>query len=275
MTLDLALVTHKPEGIRRVAAQGLPRVEGVRYVISWQSHNNEPIPTELSDRDDIEIHRFDSCGQSLNRNNAIAHCRGDIILHADDDIEYTSEGLRSVIKAFETYPDADLITFRSIHDSGCVYPKCSVRLGRRLPRNYFVAMFEIAVRRQTAGWLRCCPEFGLGSERFHGGEDEMYLMTAIRRGLNCRFFPETICTHDHPSTGTKASLTDKNLQALGCVIAFYYPVTACLRVPLKALRLSNSGRVQFFRAIRLLTRGAIAAPSVRQRCKDYLYYSQK
>ena len=34
MTLDLALVTWQPEGIARVAAQQLPCVDGVRYIVS-------------------------------------------------------------------------------------------------------------------------------------------------------------------------------------------------------------------------------------------------
>lgn len=271
LTLDLALITHGPGGILRVAAQELPRLEDVRYVVSWQDHRNAPVPPELAARDDVDIHRLDLAGQSLNRNNAIDHCRADIILHADDDIIYTAAGLRSVIDAFAANPEVDVATFRSIHESGCRYPAESVRLRRRLPRNYSVATFEIAFRRSTAGSLRCHPELGLGSPRLHGGEDEAFLMAAIRRGLNCRFFTTTICTHDHPSTGTRSDPTDANLRASGCVVRLYYPLSFIWRIPLKAVRLSRSGRAGFGRALRCLCAGALAEPGVRRRGRSYLW----
>ena len=58
MTLDLAMITHGPQGIERVATVLLPPQPGVRYVVSWQRHENAPIPTALL-RPDVEIHRFD------------------------------------------------------------------------------------------------------------------------------------------------------------------------------------------------------------------------
>lgn len=265
MTLDLALVTYQPQGIIRVSNQKLPQVEGVRYVVSWQQHLDAPIPPDIASRPDIIVHRFDSTGQSANRNNAIANCSADIILHADDDIIYTREGLLSVISVFEQNPNLDLATFRSIHNSGCTYPDVETELNVHLPKNYFVATFEIAFRRATCGALRCHPELGLGSPELHGGEDEVFLMNAIKHGYDCRFFPLTICTHDHPSTGTKMNPTDGNLRASGCVIALYYPWTSPLRIPLKAWRLYKSGRSAFGRAVRLLVAGAMKAPGLRRR----------
>ena len=85
LTLDIAIVTHRPEGIARVAAMNLPVIDGVRYVVSWQSHEEAPVPESLV-RDDVEIHRFDGRGISLNRNHAYDHCRADIVLNADDDL---------------------------------------------------------------------------------------------------------------------------------------------------------------------------------------------
>lgn len=270
MTLDLALVTHRPEGIARVAAMQLPQVDGVRYVVSWQTHENAPIPAALL-RPDVEIHRFDGVGQSLNRNNAIEHCSADLILHADDDIIYTAVGLKAVIDAFVRHPEVDVATFRSHHIAVRTFPTESVKLQAKLPKNYFAATFEIAFRRSTAGFLRCHPELGLGSPRLHGGEDEMFLMSAIRRGLECRFFPVTICEHPNPSTGTKASLTNENLQAAGCLIALTRPWTAILRLPLKAWRVSRARQASLPRAIYRLCRGAAMAPGILRRGHQYLW----
>ncbi len=271
MTLDLALATYGPDGISRVAAMVLPPAEGVRYIVSWQAHGDAPIPAELI-RPDVEIHRFNLLGQSLNRNNAIEHCTADIILHSDDDLIYTASQFEEIIQVFECNPQIDVATFRSkIHDYDRIYPASVVKLREHLPKYYSVGTIEIAFRRATAGNLRCCPELGLNSPKLHGGEDEMFLMSAIRRGLDCRFFPITICEHPGASTGTKAHFTNENLQASGCVIALTRPWTAILRVPLKAWRVSRKGQASFLRALYRISRGALMAPGVLKRNHKYLW----
>ena len=271
MTLDLALITHRPEGMARIAAQRLPRVEGVRYVISWQAHAGAPIPPEVADRQDIEVHRFDRSGQSLNRNNAIDHCRADIVLHADDDVSYTAEGLLAVIQAFEQRPQMDVATFMVPKPGGPAYPPQECRLGIPMPKGYWVATFEIAFRRSRVGSLRCHPEFGLGSPRLHGGEDELFLLEAIRRGLNCRFLPIEIGRHPHESTGTKAHLTAANLRAQGCLITLTYPRTALLRIPLKAWRTARAGQHRLLPALCHLLQGMAYTPRILRGPREYLW----
>lgn len=270
-TLDLAVATHRPEGIRRVASMVLPPMPGVRYIVSWQSHGNTPVPDELSERPDVVIHRFDGTGLSNNRNNAIDHATADIILFADDDVIYYPEGLRQLRQAFADNPKVDFITLRSHHGDLSRFPDQSVCLRSRLPKGYSVASFEIAFRRSRRGALHCCPELGLGAPRLHGGEDEMFLLSAIKRGFDCRYFPITIGAHPHESTGTKAKMTDGNLLAAGCVIALTYPWSAVLRLPLKALRLARSGRAPFFGALLRLCQGALTAPALRRRHPSTLW----
>lgn len=270
LTLDLAIVTHRPEGISRVAAMRLPAMAGVRYVVSWQSHDGAPVPKALM-RDDVEVHRFDGTGISANRNNALAHCRADIVLFADDDIEIRPEGLRGVRRVYEENPEVDVATFRSEHGDMSRFPAVEADLTHGFPKGYSVSSIELSLRRATAGDLRCCPELGIGSGRFLGGEDEAFLLTAIRRGLNCRFFPVTVCSHPDESTGTKSGLSDGNILAAGMVIALAYPRTAFMRVPLKAWRLARGRRASLWRALRLTAAGALAAPALRRRNRDFLW----
>lgn len=271
LTLDIAICTYRPEGIRRVAAEVLPPAAGIRYIISWQAHQGAPIPDALL-RDDIEVHRFDRPGLSWNRNNAFNRCSGDIILISDDDLVYNPEGLRGLISSFECNPDVDVATFRSIHKgAGIAHPAVETDLNNDWPRNYSATSFEIALRRATAGALRCHPLFGLGSDRFHGGEDELLVLTAIRRGLRCRYFPITICEHDHLSTGCKQHFSNANLRAFGAVIALTTPATAPLRVPLKAWRVWRAGQASLPRALAYITSGAVMAPFVRRATRRYLW----
>lgn len=268
LTLDVAIATHTPQGIQRVAAMNLPRVDGVRYVVSWQQHEDAPIPQSIGDRDDIEIHRFDQKGLSRNRNNAISNCRGDIILFADDDVEYTPEGFSIVKNVFENNPEVDVATFKSSTDSARKYPESKTVITKKLPTGYYVCSIEIALRRSTAGDLRCHPELGLGAPKLQSGEDEMLFRTAIRRGLHCTFFPEIICRHPAPSTGSRPSAG--SLRGAGCIIALLYPWTCALRLPLKAWRVSHGGNISFMKSLINLAQGAICAPGIYHRGKQYL-----
>lgn len=239
----------------------LPIIDGVRYVVSWQDHRNAPIPKQLSSRPDMNILRYEKSGQSHNRNNAFDHCTADVILCSDDDLIYYSEGLKGIVETFSSHPELDFATFRSnsLHREK-VFPTRICRLGIPLPKYYSVACYEIAFRRSSAGNLRCHPLFGLGSPAMHGGEDELLLLTAIHRGLNCQYFPLTICAHPHESTGTKSVFSAKNLRAMGCIIALTYPLTCILRIPLKAWRTHKARQASLIKALWYLSAGAIRAP---------------
>lgn len=267
-TVDVAMVTHRPDGIRRVASKPLPIIEGVRYIISWQNHEDYPIPSELI-RPDIEIHRFDGLGVASNRNNAIEHCAGDVLLMADDDIIYYPEGISALMKVYDENPDVDFVTFRSVREDGPRYPESVTKLSLPLPEGYHCANIDISFRRCTR--LRYCPELGLGSRRFHCGEDDALLLTAIHRGLECRFVPVVVSLHDHPSTGSTARPRAGLLRGFGMVIALTYGAGAILRVPLKAWRLCREGRAPFLKALYYLSAGALEAPSLRRRNRPYLW----
>ncbi len=269
--LDLAVVTYGPEGMERVAKMLPEPAEGVRYVVSWQASEAKPLPDLLRGRSDVEVHRIESKGISLNRNNALAHCTADIILFADDDLTLYPEGLTELRKAFAENPDVDVATFRSDHGDMSRFPTAKTILGTRLPKNYYVSGIEIALRRSSAGALCWCPELGLGVPRLHGGEDELFVLSAIRRGLKCCFFPITICAHPHPSTGTKRNPTPGNLRGAGCTIALTYPLSWPLRVPLKAWRLRRQGAKNILRSLYYLFCGAAMAPGVLRRNRDTLW----
>lgn len=270
LTLDLALITYGTDGINRVAAMHLPRIDGTRYIVSWQNDCGKAVPSQLV-RDDILVTRIEGRGAARNRNNAIEHCTADIILFADDDLIYSEEGIRSVITAFSENPDVDLATFKAIHPSGPRYPQAECRLGDPLPKGYWVSSFQIAFRRKAIGDLRCHPEFGAGATTFIGADDELFLLSAIRRGLNCRFFPITICEHPQLSTGTTTSLSDGNLRAIGCYIAIAYPWSCILRIPLKAWRICRCRQASFLRALAMTAKGAAMAPKILRGDRRYLW----
>ena len=112
MTLEVLICTYGKDGLNRVAKMNLPKVEGVRYLISLQTNESHtPLLDELI-RKDISISTTNSTGLSNNRNNSIDNATGDICLIADDDLSYTAEQLQSIISVFKQNQHLDIALFR-------------------------------------------------------------------------------------------------------------------------------------------------------------------
>jgi len=238
LSLDIAVATFGEEGIARVGRMLQPPRADVRYVVSWQQHEGITVP-EILLRDDVDVLRVDGIGVSDNRNNAISHCRADLIHFADDDIEYLPDSFDRIISAFQDNPSADIALFKAIYPYRKKYPENSCDISLPFPKDYYASSIEIACRRQTAGRLRFNPLLGLGAPVLTSGDDEFFIISAIRRGFHCRFINTTICRHPHFSTGNGRAVTDGVLRSSGCIISIIYPFSYIIRLPLKAWRVSH------------------------------------
>lgn len=256
MTLDVIIPTHQPEGIHRVAKMQLPRFEGVNYIVSWQNHQNAEIPKALL-REDIRIYRFDKSGLSRNRNNAISHSKADLIYLSDDDLIMESDIFSKIIRRFEEYPDTQVATFMIRESFSKIYPKEVTELGFYLPKNYSVGSPQIAFRRELYPDLKFNELFGLKSGIFECGEDEIFHLSARKRGLKCRFFPDIIANHPHESTGIRKIKDPKIVYGFGALITKNYPNSFFLRIPLKSYRMHKKGQYPLIKALRDLTIGSI------------------
>lgn len=257
--LDIAIATFGKEGIRRVCNVLLAPRPDVRYIISWQSHQGIALPDGL-DRKDVEVHRLDQPGVSRNRNNALSHCKGDYVLFADDDIEFLSDSFDKVTEAFANNPDSDILLFKAEYPFRKSYPEDSCDICLPFPKGYSVGTIEIACRRQTAGRLRFSLSLGPGAPFLTAGEDEYFVICALRQGCRCRFVNTLICRHPRFSTGMGRPFDDGILRSSGFIIATLYPLSAILRLPLKAWRISRPAQLHsapsFLHALRCLCQGA-------------------
>lgn len=260
-TLDVAVCTMG-NGIERFAATNPPACQGVRWVVSWQKSQSLDVPATLADRPDVAIYRTDSTGLSANRNAAAAHCTADIVLIADDDIIYTADSLTDIRRAFARRTEMDIATFRIAYPDKDCYPRQACRLGYPLPKGYYLTSPELAMRGHIARKYRFNTLLGIGAGDLHGGEEEIFLHTAIQAGVPAWFLPLTIGTHPGATTGTKARLSAANVRAMGCVIAIVTPWTSPLRIPIKAWRISRAGQMALFPALFHLLRGALRAAAV-------------
>lgn len=260
MKLDVAISTYQPQGLQRVASMNLPKVEGVRYVVSWQEHGGAPIPDQLL-RSDVKIVRFGkSGGLSVNRNNALAYTSAPVVLIADDDLKYTAAQLQSVIDTMESNHQVQVATFQYIGDNK-YYPSIEQPITRKIPKGLTFTSFEIAIRRECLSSLKFDERFGIGGTLFDIGEDEKFMLDAVRMGYICRFFPINITTHPGPTTGHRPITNPRAAAGTGCLIRGWYPWSWILRIPLKTYRLKKSGS-KFGFCLRHMLRGAMMDCSI-------------
>lgn len=257
--LDIAISTYGPDGAARIAAGNFPEIDGVRYVVSWQHHENAPLPESIAARHDITVARTDTIGLSLNRNCALALCKADLVIIADDDESLSAQGIKEALEYMDKRKDTAVFSFIIERPGDRWYPDKEFIFKGKYPTDYFVCSCELAVRRSRIGQLRFHPDFGLNSPDMHGGEDELFHLTAMRRGLECRFAPIVIGSHPHAHTGFGKTVSPQTLRAQGCIAVLMYPRSFGPRLLLKAVRLRKNGQSTLLKSLRYLCAGAFRA----------------
>lgn len=256
MTLEILICTLD-DGIAQIAPMLLPQHNGISYLVSWQHSDSKEtsVPVELK-RDDVKICHLQGRGLSRNRNNCLRHASADVCLIGDDDCRYTHDQLQAVIDTFDHNPDVDIATFQYSSEGYTKhYPTTSQDLSTS-PKGYYLSSIEIAFRRlsvQGKVWFN--ENFGLGSEVFHCGEENIFIHTAIEKGLNCRFFPITIVADQEPLVTLERDKQPGTLMTYGAELQLYKPCTKYVRTLLKAWRLKRQRNVPLFHAVKHMLKG--------------------
>ena len=233
--LQVLICTYGADGIERVASAIHPEVEGVEYLISWQTNEDHEIPKVL-ERHDFHIMRSTTKGLSVNRNIALAKATAPLLLISDDDVDYTEEGLRAVVDAFHSHTSMDIVTFRYTSSSHTKYYPSSTCDLRTPAKGYFVTSFEIAFRRESVqGKIWFNENFGIGA-CFPSGEEEIFIHDCLASGLNGVFEPVTIARHDGTTTCDRNLMLASRPQTKGAVFLRMHPRDWPLRLAIHMLR---------------------------------------
>lgn len=262
--LEILVSTYDAEGLERCTSNVWPRIDGVAYLVSCQYTDTAPVvPDTLSDRDDVRIVFTPTHGLSANRNNALEAATASYVLIADDDTDFFADALAAVIAEFEANPDIDIITTRYETPTHKKYPADGHDLARRTP-GYYVSSIEIALRRQSVidTGLRFSVLAGLGAPRLCQGEEEIFIINALRRGLHGRFRNLVIARHPHASTGERTP-GPAALRSRGAVIHKRRPLLGWASIVVNAWRLRHIAG--FGTALRHMTAGAFYALRHRNR----------
>lgn len=126
------------------------------------------------------------CGVGRNRNLALLHASGDILLFSDDDMVYQEDYAAGVLQAFTELPEADVIVFETVFEkAGQVVGAHRHRTGKlSFLKCWKYGTYAIAVRKAALDganiWFHT--EFG-GGCRYLAGEDSLFLTDCYRKGL--------------------------------------------------------------------------------------------
>lgn len=198
----ICTIDHRIERALRVLLDPQPHI---RYLIAWQQTSATTLPeTALPKREDLRI--IKSCGKGLskNRNVALRNASGDILLIADDDNRYTLDYLNQILKAFERFSTADIITFQALDmDNRPLkrYPPTSFFYHHR-PKGFYVSSVEIALKKEAE--LPFFDErFGLGTEFLTCGEEEKFIEDAAKTGRQIVYCPCVIVKTPAETSGSK------------------------------------------------------------------------
>ena len=135
---------------------------------------------------------FAERGVGLNRNNSLMRADGDICLFADDDMVYMDDYVETVQKAFEEFPDADVIVFNLQEETVSRYMiprKTRVNYLNYLRYGTARVAFRLSSIKRNAIYFNQC--FGGGTEHCHG-EDNLFLTACLNKGLKIYAFPAYI-----------------------------------------------------------------------------------
>lgn len=148
------------------------------------------------DREGVEVSEYNGCaiswilsadrGVGRNRNRLLDKAGADICLFSDDDVTYADGVFDRVVEAFKQNPKADVIIFgMDMTRDGQVIRKVRPPAGRLHTRNCLrYGTYCVAVRRERIMDREICFSQWFGGGCTYGaGEDSLFLLDCLRRGL--------------------------------------------------------------------------------------------
>lgn len=239
--LEVLISTMGPEGLARVEALLPSPVAGIGYVISCQDPESaikDGDTESLRKRADVALRIYKDVGLSRNRNHALDMARAEIVVIADDDVEYYTDALKKIATIMQTEPTLDVISFRYEGPGQKIYPPGEHDLAHPYP-GYNPASIELGFRRESLRNhdMRFSELAGLGAPYLKSGEESIFLARCLQKGLRGKFVPVTVCRHENQSTGMRDAASPGHIRAKGAYIRIRYGLLAgALRCVLTSFR---------------------------------------
>lgn len=200
-------------------------------------------------------------GIGLSRNTALMNSTAEIVLFADDDMEYTDGYAENVVNAFKDYTRADVICFNIdlINSSKNIGGHRNNTENKRL--HFYNSMrygATLIAARRRALWrerISFSTLFGGGAE-FNSGEDSLFIQDCINSKL--RIYSNVYCLGkvDDSKSSWYNGIDDKFFEDRGMVYASAFPKIYWLIFIYYSLKLSKvSEKYSCFRIFSLFYKG--------------------
>lgn len=169
----------------------------------------------------IKYLNFAERGVGLNRNNALMRADGDILIFADEDEIFVKDYSEIITKAYDEIPDADAIIFNIKTIGNDVGRRNITKVSRVCllnAMNYGAARLSVkndAVKRKNMCFHR---QFG-GGTVFSSGEDTLFIVDLIRKGLKVYVYPVCLASVDQTNSSWFEGYTEKYFYDKGALFA--------------------------------------------------------
>ncbi len=210
-SIDLLISTmnYRPGALDKLLAT-VP--ESINVIVVNQITGASECDAQTQIKPNTMCYSFKERGLSRSRNRLMSLAVSDVVVMADDDVEFVPGAFEHVAQAFCENPNEHILTFMMLKPDGAPR-KCYKSNSFR--HNKFsiakVSSCEIAVHRKMVGpfTINYDESFGLGAI-YPMGEEVAFLRDCLKAGLNIRFIPVAISCHPEESTGRNFS-TDSEI----------------------------------------------------------------
>lgn len=201
-TLTLA-ISSLENRIARIFPEDLPKQNGLEYLLLLQGKTDPGLLLRFRGRSDIRIIQLETTGVAHSRNTAIEHAASEIILFADDDLDFETESYMCLRRRFARAATVDFVcgrlrnaeggAFKPYQDDGAKVSK--LNSGR-------VGTPELAIRTHVfrERGVKFDINFGAGSH-FWLGDEYIFICDALRKGLSGVHISLHFGTHLTESSG--------------------------------------------------------------------------
>lgn len=224
-------------------------------IVGNQCERNEVVEFEDEGKC-IKWLSFKEKGVGLNRNNTLMRADAEIVMFADDDMVFVDDYEKLVKEAFERIPKADVIVFDLLYPDRSRKPITRIKkLSAQKCMRFGAARISAKLNSLRINGLFFNLCFG-GGARFSSGEDSLFFLDCIRKGLKIYSYPVVIAKLTDRESTWFNGYNDKYFFDKGVLFSELFPRLCNLYVLVHCIKKHNRyAEYGWFRAYRQMLKG--------------------
>ncbi len=258
MRLEILVTTMHQQGFEKYHSMNLR----TPAVIANQADRDETVEQVINGQK-VTLVTTSARGTSRNRNTALAHATGDVLMFADDDITFYDNYEEIVLSELDKHPEADAIRFNIRQVDGRKTTITPITQFTRATRTNITqyGVWGIAIRKSVfeRHQLRFDENFGPGTEN-SCGEDTIFLQELMKKKVCLYLSPETIADIDQTvSSWFEGYDHERYFVTAGRVLARIYPLLSyglVVRSAVKCAR-NKKSKLSFLSILKAYYKGVI------------------